>query len=978
MRYIFLILTTFIAFALVGQTAEDADVLHAQGRDYFAVGKIAEGRAATKQAMEIRRQLFGEVSEDYITSLNNYALSYTFEENYTKAIELQQQVLELCVQLPAPHPLFGTFSANQGRNYYLVGDQTSAVKYWETALAHVEKFGDEYEMLLNWIALYYSEQNDLAKIEWVMALMEEHNQHELSKECNEPQCMLERAEYYGVMGDNVKARECFLKVFSMDMTDEMRVKAHSQYAIYLHDQQDFVASAEQYALAAVAQRKIDGNSDKYAHYSYQAALRFFLGKEYQRAITLSRQVINIYASIDTPEGRLREAECLTVAGNSYRGMGKNAEAIEAFKKVVAYYEANNQESENYPKAIERLAVAEKFNKDYDASIAHYKQAIALFEQRDMMREYSDAVNGLKLCYAYAGIDETVEVNQAKIDADRTKQLDKLIQEESANLELTKTYLGKNRYSHSLSVIAGCNLMKGDYRSATEFYKQYIPAVRDAMRDEFRMQDAGSRMIVWGEHDNSFKQLHETLVTMPKGDDALMDELAAVVYDAELLAKGILLNSSIEFEKVLRARGDQAMLDVYAKIAENDIQIENLRMNAASDDDSQTLIDLQLENEQLQLQLYKGCAEVADFTNYLSYTWQDVQMAMQPDDVAIEFLAVESTWFDADNYMYALVLTKDMAKPVALKICTLEDANDMVDAENLFEVDMLLWGALKSYLDGKQRIFFAADHAFNRVGIEYLSYGSKPLSEQFEVYRLSSTKELCMSRKAVDVSKVALFGDINYNEYAVYTGDAQRSVAAMRGPIYGNLDFSKIEVEKINDLLSEKNIDDIAIFTDTIASKTAFLNLSDSKVNVLHVATHGAYKEVAKASDAESMTNSVLVFAGANLTDSCLVSAAEVAKMNLRYCDLAVLSACETGLGKLGTDGVFGLQRGFKNAGVRSLLMSLKNVYDSSTAEMMISFYANLMEGQSKREALVNAQRKIRANGYNEPKYWATFILLDAL
>lgn len=108
-----------------------------------------------------------------------------------------------------------------------------------------------------------------------------------------------------------------------------------------------------------------------------------------------------------------------------------------------------------------------------------------------------------------------------------------------------------------------------------------------------------------------------------------------------------------------------------------------------------------------------------------------------------------------------------------------------------------------------------------------------------------------------------------------------------------------------------------------------------------------------------------------------MTAAEVASMNLRGCDLAVLSACETGLGALGADGVFGLQRGFKNAGVRTLLMSLKEVYDQSTAEMMIRFYSHLMSGESKREALVNAQKELRSLGYIDSDHWATFILLDA-
>ena len=157
-----------------------------------------------------------------------------------------------------------------------------------------------------------------------------------------------------------------------------------------------------------------------------------------------------------------------------------------------------------------------------------------------------------------------------------------------------------------------------------------------------------------------------------------------------------------------------------------------------------------------------------------------------------------------------------------------------------------------------------------------------------------------------------------------------------------------------------------------------MGLTDTRVNLLHIATHGAYKDIKRQTDAESMQNSLLAFAGANLDDRGIVTAADIAQMSLRQCDLAVLSACETGLGKLGGDGVFGLQRGFKNAGVHTLLMSLKKVYDESTADLMISFYQHLMNGASKREALVKAQQDIRKKGFNDPKYWATFILLDAL
>lgn len=263
----------------------------------------------------------------------------------------------------------------------------------------------------------------------------------------------------------------------------------------------------------------------------------------------------------------------------------------------------------------------------------------------------------------------------------------------------------------------------------------------------------------------------------------------------------------------------------------------------------------------------------------------------------------------------------------------------------------------------------------------MAYDGKPLGEQMEIYRLSTTKELCYHHQQVQAGNAVLFGDINYNEDAI-NSSVKRDLAKLRGNgdvgTFGNLDNTKREIDEIQKILKNGNIQKVVEFSDLKASKQAFCGLTDKKLNILHIATHGAYRVQKGVTDQEAMSNSILAFAGANLDDTGIVTAAEVAKMNLRGCDLVALSACETGLGKLGTDGVFGLQRGFKNAGVHTLLMSLKNVYDTSTAELMICFYRYLMSGVSKREALKKAQQDVRVKGYKDAKYWASFILLDAL
>lgn len=93
----------------------------------------------------------------------------------------------------------------------------------------------------------------------------------------------------------------------------------------------------------------------------------------------------------------------------------------------------------------------------------------------------------------------------------------------------------------------------------------------------------------------------------------------------------------------------------------------------------------------------------------------------------------------------------------------------------------------------------------------------------------------------------------------------------------------------------------------------------------------------------------------------------------------MLSACQTGLGDVKGDGVFGLQRGLKKAGVNSILMSLWEVDDEATSMLMVEFYKNITNGISKKESLRMAQKKIReTQGFEDPDNWASFILLDGL
>lgn len=109
----------------------------------------------------------------------------------------------------------------------------------------------------------------------------------------------------------------------------------------------------------------------------------------------------------------------------------------------------------------------------------------------------------------------------------------------------------------------------------------------------------------------------------------------------------------------------------------------------------------------------------------------------------------------------------------------------------------------------------------------------------------------------------------------------------------------------------------------------------------------------------------------------VLTAFEVSQMNLSNTELVVLSACETGLGDIqGSEGVFGLQRAFKIAGAKYIMMSLWQVPDKETSEFMISFYNNWLDKKMDiRTAFQTTQKEMRAM-YKDPYLWAGFVLVE--
>lgn len=130
-----------------------------------------------------------------------------------------------------------------------------------------------------------------------------------------------------------------------------------------------------------------------------------------------------------------------------------------------------------------------------------------------------------------------------------------------------------------------------------------------------------------------------------------------------------------------------------------------------------------------------------------------------------------------------------------------------------------------------------------------------------------------------------------------------------------------------------------------------------------------------------MSGGNLAWTGKKVPEGVLdgvLTANNIACMNLKGVDLLVLSACQTGRGRVTPEGLYGLQRAFKKAGVQTMVVSLWSVNDKSTKEFMIKFYEELtLNKWDKRKAFEKAKAYIRSKKeYSSPYYWASFVMID--
>lgn len=567
----------------------------------------------------------------------------------------------------------------------------------------------------------------------------------------------------------------------------------------------------------------------------------------------------------------------------------------------------------------------------------------------------------------------------------------------AALAHTKYLLGKYEESIALmnEIISTCKRIDYPYENYLHdlAYYQYDSGDKVGAYENFKIGYefnknnilSGYRWMTTEERDNLTRTHRGNLDNMPHyaaitPEDSRYAELG---YNALLFTKGLLLNSSIELSRLLQEEGDLSTINLLGQWRRKNQEYQI----AIQKEDFIKARTLKIQAEVIERQLIETSKTYGDYTESLTVDYKAVQNSLNEGDIAIEVFSYQN---DAKSRMYGAIILTKTGTPKYIPIGL--DSHWGKDIENCYSnVDLFnsLFADLKPYFPTKDKgkIYFAPDGLFHTIAIEYL-----PGAESYNFRRLTSTREIALhENNSKQVSEMAIIGGVKYgigklSKYYKVDGSGKRESLDFLSYLPG----SKIEAERIENIFSHKI--NVSKYVWDKATESVFKNFSGKGIGLLHIATHGFFNQQLNvnnqvAYEAEAMNSSGLYFAGAqntlwgeperNMKEDGILSAQEISTLDLRGLKLAVLSACETGKGFVGPDGVFGLQRGFKQAGAEGIMMSLWKVDDTATQILMEEFYKNISSGSDQYSALRAAQDEVKKK-YSNPKYWAAFILIDAI
>ena len=634
-------------------------------------------------------------------------------------------------------------------------------------------------------------------------------------------------------------------------------------------------------------------------------------------------------------------------------------------------------------------------KNYQSALNDYKKADELLATKYPQTD-GDRISLLALI---GGVEHQLR-NYAKSEqyyrkyAEYTKALYGEKSQEHINAQI---YLA-NAEGFAGNVTYGCN----DYTAA-------VLQLKALMKQRIPYMSSTEREGLWNPLSSLF-----TMMT-PYALEAKQTQTAFTknCYDALVMSKSFLLESERSMYDVIKRMGTSEDMHNYITLASMKNQVKAWEKDYNANADS--ILSVSRKISRLENLLTNRCKEYSDGTDFMDVDYDAVKHALGQNEVLIDFTDYISQTQGRKYAAYIINKVQDYPLLKALFAERQIDSLGIVRPDMYYSEDYsedvlkLLWEPLKENVSAGATIYYVPSQLLFQISLGSLSLpDGSLLGSHYHFVRLSSARELVKMKSKSNSNKAntaVLYGGLQYDlETTAMAEESKKydlsNLLALRGEIargdsvFHNLQGTKEEILKIEDLL-KRNKWQVSSYMGKNGTEESFLNMHGKSPKLLHLATHGFYYTPNRAENVDylkgytdAMSLSGLVLSGGNaawlgkqLPKGVLggiLTANDIARLDLSNTDMVVLSACQTGQGKATSEGLYGLQRAFKKAGVGTIVMSLWSVSDKTTSEFMTTFYERLTDKKNawnKRKAFEKAKETIRKK-YPDPFHWAAFVMLD--
>ncbi|MBK9465213.1 MAG: CHAT domain-containing protein [Chitinophagaceae bacterium] len=961
-----------------------SDFINGLGRLYMEMADFSNSELMFRKAMGIRKKNAGENSESYAQSLNNMGVLFRKKGDFKTARTYYEQAVALRKRVVGElHQDYANSLSNLAELCEQEGDYGTAEKYYLQTNAIIKKvWGEEspdYAMNLNNLASLY-----------------EH------------------------MGKNKESEQLYRQ--AMAIRKKILGEEHPDYAQSLNNLAMVFGNTGQYGEAEIyykqalaIRKKVFGE----AHPDYAQTLSNLgtlyskMGK-YSEAEALFKEALAIRKK-NTGEENPDYALVLDNLASLYNEINDFRAAEPLYNTVIAIRKKVLGENHpDYASSINNLAALYHKESKYGEAEKMYNQVIEVYNKTtgEETTGYATTLNNLGELYRSMGNYKTSESFFLRA------------------LAIKKKLLGPSHPGTAITYasLSALYAAMGKYALAEEFIENSNNVDIQFLQNNFSNLSESEKMLWWQDEAFGFEMAPSLLYNNPSASASFIKK----TFTRQVQLKGFILKDGTKILEQVRQQGSAKLKELLNEWQTNKTTLAR-QYSLAPAKRITALDSLEKQTNELEKQLNQQSSLFRSNQQSTQVGFEEIQKALKKEEAAIEFIRFtyfNKSWTDSVFYA-AFVVVPGIAAPQFVVLCEEKKLASILDKKNnsssVFVKQLyrglivaesaqvnsksgdslfnLVWKPLLPFLKGVKKIHMAPAGLLNRVAFNALPVDSNTyLIDKYQLRQYSSVRQITEMQPPLQepaVVEIVLFGGIDFDKTGAVKNEInptnlpeaiQRN---MSGGAWQGLPGTLEEVNKISQLFTA-NKKQVRVISGKNASEENFKGLTGRSPRILHLSTHGfslpdaAKDKNNKASNQFSLSDNPLlrsgiIMAGANTVwsggtalpgkEDGIVTAYEISNLDLSSTELVVLSACETALGDIrGTEGVFGLQRSFKLAGVQQMILSLWQVPDKETVELMSIFYANKLKGLATYDAFNAAQETMRKK--YSPYFWAAFILVE--